>query len=83
VFHPTHLIEIIEAQGYNEFGFKKYTGQKSYGRRNDCIANSAEKKLYAWIQYVFHVAIYEIKNSCRKDRTSGRKSLNQSKCATD
>jgi hypothetical protein len=48
--------------------------------RNDCIANSAEKKLYAWIQYVFHVAIYEIKNSCRKDRTSGGKSLNQSKC---
>jgi hypothetical protein len=41
-------------------------------------SNFAEKKLYAWIQYVFHVAIYDIKNSCRKDRTSGRKSLNQS-----
>jgi hypothetical protein len=32
VFHPTHLIEIIEAEDYKEFGFKKYIGQKSYGR---------------------------------------------------
>ncbi|MDQ6863476.1 MAG: hypothetical protein M3044_06600 [Thermoproteota archaeon] len=31
-FHPTHSISIIEAEDYNEFGFKKYTGQKSYGR---------------------------------------------------
>jgi hypothetical protein len=52
--------------------------------RNDCtsfplldLAIPAETKGYVWIQYVFHVAIYEIKNSCRKDRTSGRKSLNQ------
>jgi hypothetical protein len=41
--------------------------------RNDCIANSAEKKPYAWIQFVFHVAIYEIENSCRKDIISGGK----------
>jgi hypothetical protein len=30
VFHPTHLIEIIEAEDYNQFGFKKFIGQKSY-----------------------------------------------------
>jgi hypothetical protein len=26
------LNEIIQAEDYNEFGFKKYIGQKSYGR---------------------------------------------------
>jgi len=31
-FHPNHLIEVIEAEDYNEFGFKKYVGQKSYDK---------------------------------------------------
>jgi hypothetical protein len=31
VSHPTHLIEIIEVEDYNEFGFKKYIGQKLKG----------------------------------------------------
>ncbi len=35
-FHSTHLIEIIEAEDYNEFGFKKNIGQNPIEEsRND------------------------------------------------
>ena len=44
-------MEIIEAEDYNQFGFKKYIGQKSYGRIKKWLhiislwdlANSTEK----------------------------------------